>query len=63
MVSMKVRRDGVFEGHINVRGRSLLPARMRPSEDRTELVFVVDWYSRHGRTEKVLTARRVGTER
>ncbi|MCD4751407.1 MAG: hypothetical protein K8R59_18725 [Thermoanaerobaculales bacterium] len=62
MLTVEPRRDGVFEGRLNLRGRDLLYLRMRPSDDRSELAFSVDWYTMRGRTEKLLTARRVEVE-
>ncbi len=61
MLSMEMRRDGVFEGRFNLGGRGLFSLRMRPSDDRSELAFSVDLWSPDGRTEKSLTARRVET--
>jgi len=62
MLSMEARRDGIFEGRLYVRGNDILSVRMRPSEDRSELAFSVEWYSASGRTEKLLTARRAGAQ-
>jgi len=59
MLSMEMRRDGVFEGRINLGGRGLFSLRMRPSDDRSELGFSVDLWSATGRAERSLTARRV----
>jgi len=59
MLSMEMRRDGVFEGRINLGGRGLFSLRMRPSDDRNELDFSVDLWSATGRAERSLTARRV----
>ncbi len=59
MLSMEMRRDGVFEGRINLGSRGLFSLRMRPSDDRDELDFSVDLWSATGRAERSLTARRV----
>jgi len=59
MLSMEMRRDGVFEGRINLGGRGLFSLRMRPSQDRNELSFSVDLWSATGRAERSLTARRI----
>ena len=62
MLSLEMRRDGVFEGRLHVRMRDTLSVRMQPSEDRNSLVLFVDTYSPAGWIEKRLTAHRVDGE-
>ncbi len=58
MISMAPRRDGVYEGRIYVRQRDILTARMRPSADRNELRFLVDWPTRTGMEQVEIRAYR-----
>ena len=58
MISMEPRRDGVYEGRIYVRQRDILTARMRPSADLSELVFLVDWPTRNGMEQVEIRASR-----
>lgn len=62
MLSLEMRRDGLFEGRLHVRMRDTLSVRMQPSEDRNSLVLFVDTYSPAGWIEKRLTAHRVDGE-
>ncbi|MCP4897238.1 MAG: hypothetical protein GY906_09740 [bacterium] len=41
MLSLELRRGGVFEGRLSLGVGGILPIRMQASEDRTELIFVV----------------------
>ena len=60
MLTLKPRPDGVYEGRLLVAAGDSFPVRMRPAADGQTLDFVLEWPGLRGRSERRLTARRLG---
>ena len=60
-LSLRPRRDGVFDCHLTMPVIGMRQVRMQPSEDRNELVLLIDIWTPNGKIEKRILAHRVGS--